>query len=269
MAQSMNNQRLSLFESRIKNERTKLLTHPIYQELKSLESVRVFMKYHVFAVWDFMSLLKTLQNRLTSVTVPWTPPQNPHLSRFINEIVLAEECDEVGPNEYLSHFELYQLAMKEAGADLSPIQTFIAQIKNSSQIDVVLDSIQSNEVVRDFMTTTFNIITGKTHEVASSFLFGREDIIPEMFQVVLKEMNLLNTIHFKRMKQYLERHIEVDGDHHGPLARKMLIELCGDDPLKWEEAEKAAIHSIQARIGFWDHIFTKLSNQAVSLETHA
>jgi hypothetical protein len=48
----------------------------------------------------------------------------------------------------------------------------------------------------------------------------------------------------------------------------MLIELCGDDPLKWEEAEKAAINSIQARIGFWDHILTKLSNQAVSLETH-
>jgi hypothetical protein len=70
------------------------------------------------------------------------------------------------------------------------------------------------------------------------------------------------------MKQYLERHIEVDGDQHGPLARKMLIELCGDDPLKWEEAEKAAINSIQARIGFWDHILTKLSNQAVSLETH-
>ncbi len=216
------------------------------------------MKYHVFAVWDFMSLLKSLQIRLTTVTLPWIPPASPRLSRLINDIVLAEECDEVGPDEYLSHFELYLLAMKEAGADSDPIRSFIEKVSEKGSLEDAFSMIGSMNGVHEFITTTFKMVSGKTHEVASSFLFGREDVIPDMFQLLLSEKNLLQSDDFKRMKQYLERHIEVDGDHHGPLARRMLVELCGDDPVKWEEAEIAAVSSIRARARLWDFVLDRM-----------
>ena len=170
------------------------------------------MKYNVFAVWDFMSLLKSLQIRLTTVNLPWIPPASPRLSRLINEIVLAEECDEVGSDEYLSHFELYLLAMKEAGADSDPIRNFVSRVRETGSLDEAFAMIGTLSGVRDFIDTTFSMVSGKTHEVASSFLFGREDVIPDMFQLLLSEKNLLQTDGFKRMKQYLERHIVIDID---------------------------------------------------------
>ena len=233
------------------------------------------MKYHVFAVWDFMSLLKSLQIRLTTVTLPWFPPASPRLSRLINDIVLAEECDEVGPDEYLSHFELYLLAMKEAGADSDPIRSFIAKVSEKGSLEDAFSMIGSMNGVHEFITTTFKMVSGKTHEVASSFLFGREDVIPDMFQLLLSEKNLLQSDDFKRMKQYLERHIEVDGDHHGPLARRMLVELCGDDPVKWEEAEIAAVSSIRARARLWDFVLDRMltgsehSSETMMTEMHS
>ncbi len=93
--------------------------HPLYRELSSLERLRRFQQYHVFAVWDFMCLLKALQQQLTCPTVPWLPVGDPEVRRLINEIVLGEESDELPGGRVLSHFELYLEAMRESGADCS------------------------------------------------------------------------------------------------------------------------------------------------------
>src|SRR5450432_3612099 len=87
--------------------RKKLIEHPIYWSITSPVKLRLFMEQHVFAVWDFMSLLKALQLSNTCTSAPWIPKEDRMVSRFVNEIVLGEESDEDGRGGYISHFELY------------------------------------------------------------------------------------------------------------------------------------------------------------------
>ena len=109
----------------IENSQTELVNHNIYNNIKTIDDLKLFMENHIFAVWDFMSLLKGLQVNLTCTTNPWTPVENTEAARFINEIVLEEETDEIKEHHVTSHFELYLESMKEIGADTSIIDEFI------------------------------------------------------------------------------------------------------------------------------------------------
>jgi hypothetical protein len=111
---------------------------------------------------------------------------------------------------------------------------------------------------RWFMEKTFGFIaTGKPHVVAAAFALGREQVIPGMFRALLKDMQVREheapAFHY-----YLERHIHLDEDHHGPLSLRMLDELCAGDPRKLREAEQAAREAIAARIEFWDGVLGAL-----------
>ena len=73
--------------------RQEIINHKVYAEIKDLEDLKIFMNFHVYAVWDFMSLLKSLQNNLTCTSVPWFPVGNTKTRHLINEIVVGEESD--------------------------------------------------------------------------------------------------------------------------------------------------------------------------------
>jgi hypothetical protein len=100
--------------------RAAISNHRLTELIGDARSLRLFMEYHVVAVWDFMSLLKALQRDLTCVSTPWTPVGDPAHRRFINELVLTEESDDAPGGGYTSHLELYLKAMNEAGADTAP-----------------------------------------------------------------------------------------------------------------------------------------------------
>jgi hypothetical protein len=232
-----------------------LLAHPLYAELRGLSEVRVLMRAHVFAVWDFMSLLKSLQGSLTCTTVPWTPPADIDLARFINEIVLGEETDEVEPGRPISHCELYLRAMRDVGADDSAFRAFLARLQAGEYAPRALAADPAIPPhARDFALFTLKTARAPVHRVAASFLYGREDVIPDMFRKIVAEVCAQRNRSLKNMELYLNRHIDVDSGSHGPLARRMLSSLCGSDAAKWREAETTAREAIRARLALWDGV---------------
>lgn len=238
--------------------RTRLLGHPMYKELDSADKVRVFMQHHVFAVWDFMSLLKRLQQLLTSTTVPWMPGKEATYARFINEIVLGEESDEDGHGGYVSHFDLYGQAMQQCGADLEPMRRFIGRLEHGMNVEDAVKASDIPESVQKFVTSTMDIaMNGKPHEVAAAFFFGREDIIPDMFTHLLQEMQQQGAS-TDRLVYYLNRHIELDGDTHGPLAEQLLAYLCAGDPVRIQEARATAERCLEDRIALWNGVWDEL-----------
>jgi hypothetical protein len=248
-------------EHEIKPLRDKLKSHDLYKKLGSISDVQLFMEAHVFAVWDFMSLLKSLQRDLTCVDLPWRPAPDPSLARFINEIVWAEESDVDENGTPASHFEMYLAAMREVGASTAKINDFLSSIKNGSSVTIALQNLDLDSSIKNFVDFTFEVIdSGKPHQVAAAFTFGREDVIPDMFIEILKKADPEEK-KFVKMRYYLDRHIELDGDEHGPLALKMVSQLCGNDDQKWNEVLQIAQASLQKRIELWDGIANRLSKK--------
>lgn len=233
--------------------REELLAHPMYRAVNSVETLRTFMEHHVFAVWDFMSIVKRLQQGLTCVTTPWRPPANPMLSRFLNDVVLTEESD-VGPSgEPMSHLEIYTRAMGEIGAETSPIHALLRSLDKANVTDALTSCRGPAPAIR-FSSQTFELVNhGALVEVAAVFSCGREDIIPEMFEELLgaSENKLQHATHFR---YYLERHIHLDAEEHGPMAEEMLLSLAGNAPALWERATRAASASLRSRLELWDAV---------------
>jgi thiaminase len=247
-------------QDRIAPLRAQLIEHPVYQQIATEAELKAFTEEHVFAVWDFMSLLKSLQQHLTCVHVPWMPTKNKETRRFINEIVVGEESDFDATGKTMSHFEMYLQAMQSMGANTQEMGRFIEMISNQVPIEEALDACVINPETKAFVRFTFSIIQrGKIHEIASVFTFGREDLIPEMFIEMVKELKANHQSALDDFLFYLERHIEVDGEDHGPLALKLMDEACEGDSTKWEEATQVAEEALRMRIHLWDGVVRKAS----------
>lgn len=254
----------------ITSYREQLAQHPVYASVQNMQDLTLFMQHHVYSVWDFMSLAKYLQNCFAPSQTPWMPRKNTDVQRFINDIILEEETDlgialEDGTQTYSSHFELYTQAMEEVSMGSSQnIYSFLENVQRTS-IDSTLQTEIAPFASREFMKTTFGFINSdKPHLIAAAFALGREHIIPKMFRSLLEKMAIkredTEVFHY-----YLERHIELDTDHHGPMSLKMLEILCENDPIKIEEAKQAAIEAIKARIRFWDGVLDVITqNKAFS-----
>lgn len=240
----------------IKEQHRKLVHHPVYGELTNLAAIRTFMEAHIFAVWDFMSLLKSLQNKLTCTSVPWRPSSySADVVRMINEIVLGEESDVDQYGNPCSHFDLYIKAMKEVGADTAPIMSFLE----------TLNTDNLPEAVKPFVVHNLDVaMNGRVEEVAASFFYGREKLLPDVFEAILKTLGS-EGVECPTLRYYFERHIEVDGDSHGPLAEKCLAEICSTDGTKNLRANYAGIQALRYREKLWDSTYKAISDRKSEL----
>ena len=259
--------RIEHIENQLHDLRTQLTNHELYALLSEMSDVKLFMEKHVYAVWDFMSLVKALQQQLTCVSLPWKPAKNARTSRFINEIVLGEESDVDENGIPQSHYEMYLKAMQEVGADTEKVSAFVA---SSTSLESMLSTIASSDLgtaEKDFLNFTFETIaTNETHKIAAAFTFGREDLIPDMFIEIIEKSNDGSVNQFPKLTYYLNRHIELDGDEHGPLALEMITELCGDDASKWNEVLEVSRTALEKRIQLWDAIAHDIkSNDSVAI----
>ncbi|WP_419213352.1 DUF3050 domain-containing protein [Maribacter sp. X9] len=246
-------------ESALEPLRAKLRNHKLYKELASLSDIKIFMENHVYAVWDFMSLLKALQIHLTCTTLPWKPSKNTNTARFINEIVLEEETDKNELGIYKSHYGMYLDAMEEVGANTDRISQLLESIQGMESVVRTIADTGLNEAVKNFLGFTFETIqTNQPHKIAAAFTFGREDLIPDMF---LKIIEQAGEDQYPKLAYYLKRHIELDGDDHGPLSLKMIAELCGSAEWKWNEVVTTSTKALEQRIALWDDIANQIKSE--------
>ena len=248
----------------IREYQQRLDRHPVYGAVTDTARLRLFMAHHIYSVWDFMSLVKYLQRAIAPAEYPWAPGPDAAVAHFINSLVLEEESDEAPPGPdgepaFASHFELYRGAMGEVGADADNVIAFLDRVKGEG-IRAALQWEGVPAPSHEFTTTTFDFIdSGKPHLVAAALAVGREHVIPGMFRAFLARMGIAEAdapiFHF-----YLNRHIHLDEDFHGPLSLKLLEILCAGDEAKLREAEQAGAEAIQARIRFWDGVLERLES---------
>ncbi len=250
----------------IAEEKDRLSRHPVFSTLQSIEDLRGFMEWHVFAVWDFVTLLKRLQRDLTCVTLPWTPPANPRAARLINEIVLGEESDLMPDGSALSHFELYCQAMRDVGADTARIDAFLDYLAQGVSLEAALARAAVPAPVATFVRATLKTaLSGDIDQVLGSFFHGRETVIPGMFSGLLKSWGLTRK-KAPLFVHYLDRHIDVDEADHGPAAQALIEEVVGDDPARQEALLGAALAALKQRTALWDGLLASLSAEACAAQ---
>lgn len=242
----------------LEQKKLQLCSHPLFEEITSLNKLQLFMKSHVFAVWDFMTLTKRLQQDLTCTQLPWLPPVDPQATRLINEIVLGEESDERLGQGHCSHFELYRDVMVEVDASTAAIDTFITLQRQGMKANTALQHIDVLPGVARFVESTLHIaLNAPTHCVAAAFLHGRESVIPFMFERLLRGSEVIHR-RAPTLGYYLHRHIELDTQGHEPGAQQLLQRLVGADPRRQAQAAETALRAVENRMILWDDVLASL-----------
>jgi hypothetical protein len=244
--------------------RSQLQQHSVFESLASIADLRHFMRAHVFAVWDFMSLLKRLQRDLTCVDVPWIPRHDKVAAHLINEIVLGEESDMTPAGEPSSHLDIYLDAMREIGADTTQFTHFLGLVARGIDPVDAMHAAGVPEHVRTFVAHTLHVaVHESTLAVMASFFHGRESVIPQMFTALLQRWQIAEE-RAPMFVFYVKRHIEVDGGSHGPMAQQIIERAVSGDAARQESVLQTAIESVRARIALWDGVQRSLLEAAAA-----
>lgn len=248
-------------DSAVQQAKVALESHPVFARITNLPALRAFMQVHVYAVWDFMSLAKRLQRDYTCLELPWMPPADITAARLLNEIILGEETDVDPSGEPASHLELYLGAMSEVDASTVQFEDFLGCLRAGASPESALKRACVPRCAADFVRHTLQVaLYGSTITVLANFFHGRENIIPGMFRGLLREWGIARTA-APRFTYYLDRHIELDGDSHGPAAASIIERALQREPSQRSIARAAALAALDARRHLWDGTLQLLDSQ--------
>ena len=133
------------------------------------------------------------------------------------------------------------------------------EIRKGSPVPAALAAVGVPGCVERFVRQTFDLIErGSIWSLASAFTFGREDLLPALFQRIVDELDVEAGGGLEDFRYYLRRHIGLDGGEHGPMAVRLVMSLCGNDEARWQEAEEAAVTALEARRELWDAVHATL-----------
>ena len=145
--------------------------------------------------------------------------------------------------------------MREVGADTARAETFLEAVAQKG-IDQALDETALPPSIDQFIRHTFNVIrSNKPWIICAAFAYGRESIIPDMFQR-LRQSEAMQSVNCPAFDYYLARHVEVDGGvkdspGHGELALQLLDRLCEGIADRCAEGERAGVEALRMRSEFW------------------
>ena len=230
-----------------------LSVHTVFEKINTLDRAKIYMESQIWCVWDFMMLLRSIQNHYMCQNYLWLPPQDTKVARFIYEMLISEETDidETGGG-YSSHFETYLRAMSDAGADMIPINEFLRHVRKGDTFEELMELKFIPDYAKDFMRNTHEICKGSPESAVAAFCLGRENLIPEMFKVFLRHLEKhqeLNTFRW-----YLMRHVAVDSENHGPQSARLLERVLDNDKKKIEDALDTSVNALESREKFLDQI---------------
>jgi hypothetical protein len=245
-------------DERLATLKAALAGHAVYRAIDSLPRLCTFVAHHVACVWDFMSLLKSLQQDLAPVRTPWVPPADAEAARLIHEIVVDEESDALPYRAgHASHFVWYVEAMEELGVDVRPVRSWVAEVAAEGEAVAAMRRFGMPAAACEFTATTLGFLAEPLAVRAAVFLHGREEVIPRMFLPLVASMRAQG-LPCERFLLYLERHIEVDGGAHGAHAAALLERLVAAAPQHRARAMRAAQVALMARERLWDAIVAAL-----------
>lgn len=244
--------------------RIQCVDHPLFAKIKTLDDVRTFMTYHVFAVLDFMSLAYALRDGLMgrSGTVGWIPWATPEVRRFVNEVIVDECSDELPDGRVFSHFELYLEAMKEAGAETGTVLKAVDLVRAGKSVEDAVRLAGAPAAAVEFVSHTMalcreGVTARKPHVLAAGFAFTREQVIPDMFTRIVGSIAAQSEGRLDTFNLYLRRHIEMDGDKHGALAEKMVDYVATAENV--DECIHVTREALESRAKLWSAIEAAIS----------
>ena len=131
---------------------------------------------------------------------------------------------------------------------------FMERMKNGDEVAEALAGANVPQYIRRFVLENIDTAISKpAPAVAASFLFGREDLIPDMFTRLLEECGD-SRLMAPTFSYYLRRHIELDGDEHGPMGQIAMTTIAAGNSRNWRIAARSAKRAIKHRILLWDGV---------------